>query len=126
MIPIGVHIDDVDSYAKVTLKCNPDETTMNILQQGTSENAFVPSLKVFAYEVDENGKPDKCFMFEHVTSYEYEYDHCSFECYVTITFDRMYQTEEIDKTCEDIEIIRNFGKTLLDMTKEEFETKSNE
>lgn len=124
MIPVGVYIGgNVDPFAaRVTLKCNPDETTMNILQHGMSENAFVPSLKVFAYEVDENGEPDKCFMFQQVTSYEYEYDHFSSKCFVRIVFDRIYCTEEIDKTCRDIEILRNYEKTLIDMTKEDFET----
>lgn len=130
MIPVGVFVGgNVDPFAaRVTLKCKPDETTMNILQQGMSENAFVPSLKVFAYEVDENGKPEKCFMFQQVTSYEYEYDHFSSECFVRIVFDRIYCTEEIDNTCKDIEILRYYEKTLIDITKEEFETdpKKNE
>ena len=127
MKPVSVKIGTrLDTYAaKVTLEYEGhyDETSMKILSEGASlKNAFCATCEVFAYDLDEKGDPDNCYMFTKPKSYEYNAypDRINVE----IEFDQVHGGPNIDKKCKEIEILRDYMNTMRKFMKDEFDKNS--
>lgn len=124
-VKIGTHIDTY--AAKVTLEYQGhyDETSMKILREGAClGDGFCGSCEVYAYDLDENGNPDNCYMFKKPKSYEY--NAYTNRINVEIEFDEVYDGPSIDKECNEIEKMKYFVTMLRKLMKEEFDKNSKE
>ena len=127
MNPVSVKIGTyLDRYtAKVTLEHEGryDETSMEILSKGARlRDAFCATCDVLAYDLDDNGDPDNCYMFKKPTSYD-----CSAypdRIKVEIEFGELHNGPNIDKKCNEIEILQNFSTVMHKLVKEDFDKKS--
>jgi dCMP deaminase len=122
-VKIGTHLDTYT--AKVTLKYygQYDETSMKILRDGDRlGEAFCATCEVFAYDLDEEGNPDNCYMFKKPTSYKYNAYPDKIK--VEIEFGELHQGPNIDKKCKEIELLQYYTETLRKLMKEEFDKNS--
>lgn len=129
MKPVSVKIGTSnDTYtAKVTLKYygQCDETVKRILQLQEADcfnKAFSASCEVFAYDLDEEGNPDNCYMFKKPTSYEYTED--SDKIKVKIEFDELHGGPNIDEKCKEVEKLRYLSTVMRKLMKDEFDRNS--
>lgn len=122
-VKIGTHIDTY--AAKVTLEYQGhyDETSMKILREGAClGDGFCGSCEVYAYDLDENGNPDNCYMFKKPKSYEY--NAYTNRINVEIEFDEVYGGPSIDKECNEIEKMKYYITMLRKSMKDEFDKNS--
>ena len=106
-VKIGTHLDTY--AAKVTLEHEGryNETSMEILSKGARlREAFCGTCEVYAYDLDEDGNPDNCYMFKKPTSYECRAypDRITVE----IEFGELHHGPNIDKKCKEIEVLNDF------------------
>ena len=124
-VKIGTHLDTY--AAKVTLehKGRYDETSMKILSKGARlGEAFCPTCDVFAYDLDENGDPDNCYMFKKPTAYD-----CSAypdRITVEIEFGELYSGPNIDEKCKEAEKLRYWSTVMRKLMKEDLDKKFND
>lgn len=122
-VKIGTHLDTYT--AKVTLEYDGpyDEKAIPTIRGGCDlREAFCATCEVFAYDLDEEGNPDNCYMFKKPTSYKYaEYiDRLTVE----IEFDELYAGPNIDKKCKEIELLQYYTETLHKLMEEKFDKNS--
>lgn len=123
-VKIGTYLDRYT--AKVTLehKGRYDETSMEILSKGARlKEAFCATCDVFAYDLDEKGDPDNCYMFKKPTSYD-----CSAypdRIRVEIEFGELHHGPNIDEECKEIETARYYMETLRKLIKDDLNEKFN-
>ena len=127
MKPVSVKIGtNLDTYtAKVALEYEGhyNEEALPTLRGGADlREGFCATCEVFAYDLDENGYPDNCYMFKKPTSYEYNAYPDRIK--VEIEFGELYAGPNIDKKCKEIELLQYYTETLRKLIEEKFDKNS--